>query len=172
MRNKWLHPTAALKRQFELADETPAQTTLVDEVQTVRRLGFKMGDVGLLISSDAISELTDLLPICPIPNTPAHLLGLVNLRGNLTPVFDLHYLLKVKSNKSSKTMLLVLGRGADAAGVLIDDLPAHQFLSPQEKLAGLPQVPDIVKPYISSGYKQQNTIWLSFDYQSFFQSLV
>ena len=170
MHNKWLHPTQALQRQFSVTETTTA-TTENKVSETVRRLGFKIGDIGLLIGDNTISELTDILPICRIPNTPVHLLGLVNLRGNLTPVFDLHHLLNVTQQQKTKQMLLVLGRGEKAAGLLIDDLPAHQILLRQEKLESLPQLTEVIKPFISGGYKQQNNMWLNFDYQSFFQSL-
>lgn len=169
MKDQWLRPTEALSRSFfapALGEEDDAE-----ENPVVRRLGFKIGDIGLLILSETTSELTDMLPICPIPNTADWLRGLINLRGNLVPIFDLASLLKAEHAREKKGMLLILGEGEAAAGIIIDDLPSHQTLANSDKLESLPAIPDIAKPYMSSGYEKEGEIWFNFDHEGFFTSL-
>lgn len=169
MKTDWLRPTEALSRSFFAPALGEEEET--EENPVIRRLGFKIGDIGLLIASEVISELTDMLPICAIPNTASWLLGLVNLRGNLLPVFDVAALLQVDHAKNKKSMLLILGEGDTAAGILIDDLPAHRILAHSDKLSSLPALPDVVKPYVSSGYEKDGEIWFNFDHEGFFNSL-
>ena len=81
-----------------------------------------MGGIGLLIRPDCISEVVKPPPIHPIPNTPAWLSGILNLRGNLVPAFDLALMLD-ESVAYERPLLLVIDRGEWAAGVKIDGFP-------------------------------------------------
>lgn len=95
-----LPPSQALNRPLYRNSNESAYLT--DEVNTIRRLGFRIGNLGLLIAEQATSELSEVLAICPIPFSKNWLLGLMNLRGNLMPVFDLYELLKLESRHTKK----------------------------------------------------------------------
>ena len=169
---KWLRPSEALNRPFiePASGDDAVVAAPSSKTSIIRRLGFSIGDIGLLIAPNTFSELTDVLPICPIPNTANWLLGLINLRGNLLPVFEMNLLLGMEKTEKKKT-LLILGQGEAAAGIPIDDLPAHQLLAPEDKLNSLPALPAVIKPYIPSGYEKGGKIWFNFDHQAFFDSL-
>ncbi len=169
MKAHWLNPTEALGRRFIYPDADKQEK--IEEEIVVRRLSFKVGDIGLLIAENTISELTDMSSICSIPNTANWLLGLTNLRGNLVPIFELKMLLGLNIEQEKKRMLLVLGQGEAAAGIPIDELPAQQTFRMDDKLNSLPALPSVIKDYIPSGYEQNNTLWFNFDHEAFFQSL-
>ena len=61
------------------------------------RARFRIGNVGVLISSSDSSELTDMPSLYYLPNTPLWLKGMANLHGNLVPVFDLAAYLGVQT---------------------------------------------------------------------------
>ena len=42
-------------------------------------------------------EILGLVPITPLPNASRHVVGLINLRGEILPVFDLRLLFKLQS---------------------------------------------------------------------------
>lgn len=164
-----LRPSEALNRRFyrgEVNEEQEAQA-----VKTVRRLGFKLGGLGFLLDEHAISELADFENVCAIPNTAAWVLGLINLRGNLVPVFDIVKVLDLTLPEEKKRMLLILGQGEETVGFLIDDLPAHQFLSSEDKLNSLPALPESLRTYLSGAYEKENFLWFDFEHQGFFESL-
>jgi len=167
--DSWLSPTAALNRPLNV--QTDEQTAVVIQTQTIRRLGFLVGHLKLLIASQTTSELTDMVPICSIPNTASWLLGLINLRGNLVPVFDLKMLLQLESQAVKKRMLLILGQGEQAGAIIIDGLPTHIMLTAADKLESLPPLPAALKPFVPSGFEKQGDIWFNFDHLGFFQSL-
>ncbi len=73
-----LPPSQALNRPLYRNSNESAYLT--DEVNTIRRLGFRIGNLGLLIAEQATSELSEVLAICPIPFSKNWLLGLMNLR--------------------------------------------------------------------------------------------
>jgi len=125
----------------------------------------------LLIAEHAISELKEIESICAIPNTAAWLVGLINLRGNLVPVFDLYTLMALARENKKKQMLLVLGEGEEAGAIVIDQLPTHIILSGADRLVNLPPLPDAIRPFATVGYEKNNSVWFNFDHLGFFQSL-
>jgi twitching motility protein PilI len=170
MESNWLKPSEALNRAFFHAQTGGANDK--DKEAVIRRLGFRISSIGLLIAEDVISELTDMENICSIPNTAPWLMGLANLRGNLIPVFDLVMFFGLEATENKiKPMLLVLGQGSSAAAVVINELPGHQLLQSDEELTNLPGLPDALSPYITKGYQQDDRLWFTFEHIPFFQSL-
>ncbi|MDM8547192.1 chemotaxis protein CheW [Candidatus Venteria ishoeyi] len=168
MKNKRLRPTEVLGRKFIYpeASEHKAQQEVI-----FRRLGFKIGDIGLLIAENTVSELVEMGSICSLPNTAEWLTGLVNLRGNLIPVFELGVLLNLDLVQGKKRMLLVLGQGEAAAALPISELPSQQRFHESDKMENLPALPDALTAYAPSGYEQNDEIWFNFEHEAFFESL-
>ncbi|OQW91138.1 MAG: hypothetical protein BWK78_05425 [Thiotrichaceae bacterium IS1] len=167
----WLTPSEALNRPFDsgLGNELIDDDWL--ELEATRQLGFHISNIGLLISPHITSELTDVRTICAIPNTAPWLLGLINLRGNLVPVFDINMLLQLEDITDKKRMLLILGEGDGAGAILINGLPMHITLSIADKLDDIPPLPEALKPYTPVAYDRNGEVWFSFDHVGFFQSL-
>jgi twitching motility protein PilI len=161
-----LYPSQALNRSFVHKTDTSLETETVS-----RRLGFVIGNLGFLIAKKSMSELSEVLSICPIPFTADWFLGLINLRGNLIPVFDLYKLLQFESKKVKKPMLIILGEGETAAAIVIHHLPIHLSFLETDKLTHLPPLPVIMQPYMNNGYDQNGQLWLQFDHLGFFQYL-
>ncbi|MCK5719710.1 MAG: chemotaxis protein CheW [Thiomargarita sp.] len=165
-----LSPSQALNRPL-IRDDDDMNIALFEETSYTRRLGFYIGSVGLLIAYQAKSELVEVTQICKIPFTANWLQGLINLRGNLVPVFDLHELLQLEKMKTKKTTLLILGQGDTAGAILIEELPVHISFTEQDKLTQLPPLHSVIKPYTSIAYEKQGLVWFNFDHLSFFKSL-
>ena len=141
-------------------------------VQSSRRLGFTIGHFGFLIAPQAISELSDILPICPIPFTAEWLLGLINMRGNFVPIFDFHQLLQEeKKDNVKKPMLLILGEGEAAGAFMVENLPIPLIFTSDDELNSLPPLPPIITHYVSNGYEKNGQLWFNFDHYGFFESL-
>lgn len=167
----WLTPSEALNRPFDanLDDEFVDDEWL--ELEATRQLGFHVGNIGLLISPNITSELTEVKTVCSIPNTAPWFLGLINLRGNLVPVFDLNMLLQLEDDTEKKRMLLILGEGNTAGAIMINGLPLHITLSVADKLDVLPPLPEALKPYTLVAFDRNGEVWFTFDHLGFFQSL-
>src|SRR5690348_10743570 len=80
------------------------------------------------------SELTEMPNVYPLPRMPDDLLGLVNLHGRIVPLFDLANLFETAHLPREKRMLLVIGHGNDAAGIVIDGLPRRLVFSPDDRI--------------------------------------
>lgn len=171
MKAPWLKPSEALNRPINRNADDAAYLAALAQPAAVRRLGFHLGNIGLLIAPRATSELTDLLKVCPIPNTASWLLGIFNLRGNLVPVFDANMLLQLEPAPNKKRMLLILGQGDTAGALVIEGLPVHITLSENDKLKSLPPLPDAIRPFATSGYEKNGEMWFNFDHLGFFKFL-
>lgn len=75
------------------------------------------GDVVTFIADHAlyavqvsrVQEILDLRPVAVMPNAPAHLLGIIDLRGANIPVVDLRQLLgRVSGEDTAQTRILVV----------------------------------------------------------------
>jgi chemotaxis signal transduction protein len=163
---QWLSPSAALNR-FDLPQGSVVDIAHQEEQRV--RYGFRIGDLGLLIGADTVSEVLEKTPIFPIPRTPAWLSGLLNLRGNLVPVFDLKLFLQLQHESNQKRHVLVLDRGDTSVATLIEGLP--QAVAATRKLSRLPPLPWALQAHTSLAYVNKDAVWLEFDHLGFFQSI-
>jgi len=71
-------------------------------------------------------EIVEMLPITPIPRAPSHVTGLLNLRGEITTIIDLHHLLGITPSKErdeQKIMVLVPDMFENTSvGVIVDEV--------------------------------------------------
>jgi purine-binding chemotaxis protein CheW len=67
-----------------------------------------------------VREILDLRAVAPLPNAPAHLMGLIDLRGGTVPVVDLRRLLALPpAPDTPQTRILVVWTRADGAGPVV-----------------------------------------------------
>ncbi len=168
-----LPPTEALRRGFKFEGADPAGTALAtayatsgantdgvaagDEIQ--QREGFIIGHLGLMIRYEDGSELSDMPATYQLPNAPDWFIGIANLHGLLVPVFDLAIYLGLEHQQGAKPMLLVLGHGTDAAGVLIDGLPLRLRFKRGDRAEGAP-VPAALEACVQQTYWAAERTWM------------
>jgi len=91
---------------------------------TLELLCFRIGDRAFAVDIACIREILRSHVVTPVPRAPANLAGVLNLRGDLLPVFDLHRVLLGQGvgPASEETRLLVLRAGGRTAGVVVDQV--------------------------------------------------
>jgi len=97
----------------------------------VEILEFDLGGELYAMDIGIAREIVEMLPITPIPRAPAHVSGLLNLRGEITTIINLHYILGIKSVKDLKEQkIMVLVPDAfenTSVGVIVDEV--HSVLT-------------------------------------------
>lgn len=97
----------------------------------VEILEFDLGGESYAMDIGIAREIVEMLPITPIPRAPAHVSGLLNLRGEITTIINLHYILgikPVKDLKEQKIMVLVPDSFENTSvGVIVDEV--HSVLT-------------------------------------------
>lgn len=136
------------------------------------RYGFKVGDIGILINEDTLCEVMKNFHIFPIPNTQAWMKGIVNLRGNLIPAYDLALLLGLSDEPIEYENLLIIDKGHESVGILINNVPRSCDVDSWTKLEHIPELPAELSEHVSDAYLEDGFIWLGFRYKEFFESMV
>ena len=147
---------------------TPAVAENPDDVV---RQAFRIGHMRLLAPFDTASELTEMPNVYPLPRMPDNLLGLVNLHGRIVPLFDLAALFETEHMPREKRMLLVIGHGNNAAGIVIDGLPRRMVFAPDSRILP-PALPEGPAAAIVATYLAGNDAWFEFNYAQLLDQLV
>ncbi len=164
-------PSQALNRRFELSEAgvEPNRSTATVQPKTFTSHAFSIGNIGLLIPRAVMSEVSEDLSLCRLPNTPAWLPGMANLRGNIVPVFDLYDLMDIHREATHDRKVLIIGIKEEAVGLLIDELPTRVTLTTQDRLAENPPLPGALQPFVRACYLTDQ-IWVDWDVDGFFSS--
>jgi twitching motility protein PilI len=140
----------------------------------LHRQGYRIGNVCLLTGYDTASELSEMLPIFRLPGTAGWVRGVINLHGNVVPVFDLADLLgsahRYDPKIGLKPMLLVLGHSDSAAAVVIDGLPERRQFTDRQRV-DMDVVPPSLQGYVSRAFAHEHEIWLDFEHGRFFDDM-
>ncbi len=88
-------------------------------------LTFCLDTVDYGVNIMKIKEIIGMLPITAVPQMPAHVRGVINLRGKVVPVVDLRQKFGLqKQDYHERTCIIVLERngagGVDLTGVVVD----------------------------------------------------
>lgn len=97
-----------------------------------------------------LDDLTEVMPLTtwtPVPGLPQHLLGVINVRGEIRPVLDLHAMLILPAPEPGHRFFVVFLRagGGREIGLRVDALDRMRFIDPtgltrpHEAGNGLPQ---------------------------------
>ena len=80
-----------------------------------------VADQGLYaIPVNRVQEILDLRPVAPLPGTPSHLLGVIDLRGANVPILDLRCILGRPSAKdTAQTRILIVWMGKSDHRLLV-----------------------------------------------------
>lgn len=133
------------------------------------RYGYRVGVVGFLVQQGLTSEVIQDPVIYPLPRTTRALAGVINQRGNLVPVFDMKNVLNLAPESAGPVLVLILGKGDLAAGILIDGVPKAVPVTLQP-CAGH-KLPEVLDGYVRHGFSANGLDWLELDYQGFFKHL-
>ncbi len=142
-----------------------------EDPNLIVRQAFRIGHMRLLAPFATASELTEIPNVYPLPRMPANLLGLVNLHGRIVPLFDLAALFETQHMPREKRMLLVIGHGNDAAGIVIDGLPRRMAFAPESRIVP-PALPAGAAAAVSAAYLEGSNAWFEFDYSQLLDLLV
>jgi twitching motility protein PilI len=155
----------------ELAALTAPAAAVEENPDAIVRQGFRIGHMRLAAPFATASELTEMPNVYPLPRMPDNLLGLVNLHGRIVPLFDLANLFETSHLPREKRMLLVIGHGNDAAGIVIDGLPRRLVFSPDDRILA-PALPAAAAGAVIATYLQGKDAWFEFDYAQLLDHLV
>lgn len=167
--NNWMTPEEALTR-FQNAGVSLLELEVKQKNDSIARYGIKLGNIGVLLAEAVMSEVMNKFSIYPVPNTQPWMRGIINLRGNLVPIFDLRELMGIDATNKNE-ILLILDKGVDAIGIVIESLPKSYDISNWASLLHVPKLPTGFSDYVTHVYSVDNELWLGLDHTGYFNSL-
>ena len=97
-------------------------------------LEFDLGGESYAMDIQIAREIVEMLPITPIPRAPGHVTGLLNLRGEITTIINIHHLLGISPSKERDDQnIMVLIPDAfenTSVGIIVDEV--HSVLTVDE----------------------------------------
>lgn len=114
----------------------------------VSALGFVVAGERYAVPLDTLSEVLPLGGWTPVPGQPQYLLGVVNVRGDIRPILDLHVLLNLPApapEAGQAGHAVFLRAGGREVGLRVDMVERIDFIEtagltlPNESANGLPQ---------------------------------
>jgi purine-binding chemotaxis protein CheW len=93
-----------------------------------RFLAFSLGAEEYAIPLLAVREVIAVPDITPVPQSPAHFLGIMNLRGQVISVLDLRTKFGIRPQSSEETSVIILDLQDHSLGVVVDSV--NSVISP------------------------------------------
>jgi purine-binding chemotaxis protein CheW len=123
--------------------ETTTENEILDILDVVdsvddgaqQYLTFELADEHYGVEILRVQEFKGWENVTPIPNTPAHVCGVLNLRGVIVPIVDLRLLFQMPFNPYTKTTVVVVlkveGITDRVVGIVVDAVSEAQNVDPQ-----------------------------------------
>lgn len=84
-------------------------------------LEFNLGDMSYAVNLLKVREVIPVPEMTPIPKSPPHVCGLMNLRGQIIPVIDLRKKMGITPSKDKSQMgVIIFDLDDHFAGVVVD----------------------------------------------------
>ena len=91
--------------------------------QTLQLVTFRIGNEELGIDIQKVQEINRMIEITKIPNTPAHVEGVVNLRGKIIPIISLRTKLGFgEAERDKATRIMVVEIDGNVLGFIVDSV--------------------------------------------------
>jgi purine-binding chemotaxis protein CheW len=104
-------------------------------------LSFSLAKEFFAIPLLQVKEVIGLSVITPIPNTPPHFKGIINLRGQVISIIDLRAKLKITNVENGpETSIIILDLENSHLGVIVDSIESVLTLNPSD----ISESPEIV----------------------------
>ena len=129
---------------FELEDDALEEDDqlgrgFVDEANKDRFMTFLIGEQNYGIDIMHVTEIVGMQDIAEVPDVPAYVKGMINLRGNVIPVIDVRNRFKMEERDyDARTCVVVVTVGESTVGLIVDRvnevavIPENQISQPPQ----------------------------------------
>lgn len=128
-----------------------------------RFIEFSLGSENYAIPLLLVREVVSIPEITPIPKSPSHFLGIMNLRGEIISVVDLRKKLKIEVKKDKEEVVVIVAIGEKNIGLIVDSINKVLAFSSDE-VSEMPEVEGQVNTHFVSGvYRKENSLTILLD---------
>jgi purine-binding chemotaxis protein CheW len=128
-----------------------------------RFLEFSLGGEDYAIPLLMVKEVISVPETTPIPKSPSHFVGIMNLRGQVISIVDLRKKLKIESNKNLEEAVIIVDIGEMNIGVIVDSINKVLAFS-SEDVSEMPEIENQVNTaFIFGVYKKEHSLTILLD---------
>lgn len=131
---------------------------------------FSLGSNTYGIDVQSVRSIERLLPVTRVPNAPAHVTGVINLRGVVTPVIDLRLRLGYEViEPTEETRILIASLNQGDAGFVVDR--ANEVVESEDvRLEPIPESSrDMLSSHLTAIAKGENILFSLLDANALFE---
>ena len=92
---------------------------------------FKLGEEHFAVETERVQSINDMMTITEVPKAPKYIKGLINLRGNIKSLVDIHLLLNMQSNDEQNNIIILKVKEEEEIGITVDEV--EEVLDIEEK---------------------------------------
>lgn len=128
-----------------------------------RFIEFSLGKEDYAIPLLMVREVISVPDTTPIPKSPNHFLGIMNLRGQVISVVDLRKKLKIEAKQDKEEAVIIVDIGGMNIGVVVDSINKVLAFSSDE-VSEMPEVENQINTHFIFGiYKKENSLTILLD---------
>jgi len=102
-------------------------------LQEIELLAFRLGSEEYTLMVDDVREVLKIVPLTMVPNAPDFILGLMSLRGKVTPIIDLCKRLGLHAGvRDAKSRIIVISTDEEDVGLVVDRVTGVLKVFPDE----------------------------------------
>ena len=128
-----------------------------------RYISFSLAGKEYAIPLLSVKEVIAIPEITLTPFSPAHFLGITNLRGQIIPIMDLRLKMGFTANNTPETVVIICDLQGINLGIMVDSV--NSVISPESN--EIAEAPDMESyrdtEYILGIYKQEKMLTLIID---------
>ncbi len=86
---------------------------------------FRLNKEQFAVETSKVQSINDAMKITRVPKAPAHIKGIINLRGNVISILDINLLMDVAkqdNNENSEESIIILEMEDELVGIVVDQV--------------------------------------------------
>jgi len=134
-------------------------------------LTVQVGPEHFAIPISKVRRLVRDIDVVPLPGAPAHLLGIINLHGDIITIYDLPGIFGYRSDPGAHNHIVVMKGLAFEAGLAVSDIGKLVELDPDPAGAPPSSVPGHLRQVVRGTTYQDDRLYLFPDFTQLFIQL-
>lgn len=100
-----------------------SEKTTIKDNGTIEIISFHLGEQVFCVNIMSVREIRGWAPSTMLPHSPAHVLGVINLRGSVIPVIDMAIRLGLTAIKpTERSAIIVTNIAGKLVGLLVENV--------------------------------------------------
>ncbi len=126
-------------------DYTLRENEIMEDSERKQVVVFELADEEYAVDITQSKQIIKVPKITPVPNTPAYVRGVINLRGQIVPVVDLRKRFGINSGTGEKERIITIEYEDMLIGLLVDDIKEVLWYDTEKELESAPEIDTAVR---------------------------